>query len=94
MPPPAQAKPTRPILTLARAASACRAEASLYGKCIVKDYNDIYQGKCAREFAVLRECYLVCPFRIMFCARIAAALGADSRLEECQEEMSSLEFWM
>ena len=37
----------------------CSVEASAYGKCVVKDYQSVHQGMCAREFLLLRECFLV-----------------------------------
>ncbi|ROW10663.1 hypothetical protein VPNG_05135 [Cytospora leucostoma] len=52
------AKPTRPIQRFAAAASKCPAEAAVYGKCIVADYNAVYKDKCAAEFMKLKDCYL------------------------------------
>lgn len=34
-------------------------KASLYGKCIVTDYNSVHKDKCLREFMKLKDCYLV-----------------------------------
>lgn len=34
-------------------------QASVYGKCIVADYNSVHKDKCAAEFMKLKECYLV-----------------------------------
>ena len=40
-------------------------QASVYGKCIVADYNAAYHDKCLTEFMRLKNCYLVsgqvCP---------------------------------
>lgn len=35
-------------------------QATLYGKCVVSDYNSIHKDKCAKEFMKLKDCYLVC----------------------------------
>ncbi|KAI1262364.1 hypothetical protein F5Y18DRAFT_156794 [Xylariaceae sp. FL1019] len=50
---------TRPIQKFAIAVSKCSAEASIYGKCIVADYNSVHKDKCAAEFMKLKDCYLV-----------------------------------
>ena len=34
-------------------------KASIYGKCIVADYNSVYKDKCAKEFMLLKDSYLV-----------------------------------
>lgn len=34
-------------------------QASVYGKCIAKDYNAVYKDKCLAEFLKLKDCYLV-----------------------------------
>ncbi len=34
-------------------------QASVYGKCIVADYNNVHKDKCISEFLRLKECYLV-----------------------------------
>ncbi|KIH91455.1 hypothetical protein SPBR_02086 [Sporothrix brasiliensis 5110] len=49
---------TRPIQRVAAAASQCTAEAAVYGKCIVADYNAVHKDKCAAEFMKLKDCYL------------------------------------
>ncbi|KAI0403028.1 hypothetical protein F4802DRAFT_599539 [Xylaria palmicola] len=49
---------TRPIQKFAAAASQCSAEAAVYGKCIVADYNSVHKDKCAQEFMRLKDCYL------------------------------------
>ncbi len=37
-------------------------QASVYGKCIVADYNSVHKDKCLTEFLRLKECYVVsCP---------------------------------
>ncbi|KAK4224947.1 hypothetical protein QBC38DRAFT_369877 [Podospora fimiseda] len=50
---------TRPIQRFGQAVSKCTAEASVYGKCIVADYNHVYKDKCVNEFMKLKNCYLV-----------------------------------
>ena len=35
-------------------------QASVYGKCIAADYNNVFKDKCLQEFLRLKECYLVC----------------------------------
>ncbi|ERT00133.1 hypothetical protein HMPREF1624_03502 [Sporothrix schenckii ATCC 58251] len=49
---------TRPIQRVAAATSQCTAEAAVYGKCIVADYNAVHKDKCAAEFMKLKDCYL------------------------------------
>lgn len=34
-------------------------QSTIYGKCIVADYNSVYKDKCAAEFMKLKDCYLV-----------------------------------
>ena len=34
-------------------------QGSVYGACIMADYNNVYKDKCATEFMKLKECYLV-----------------------------------
>ncbi|KAK0625989.1 hypothetical protein B0T14DRAFT_561941 [Immersiella caudata] len=50
---------TRPIQRFAAAASKCSAEAAVYGKCIVEDYNSVHKDKCVKEFMKLKDCFLV-----------------------------------
>jgi hypothetical protein len=54
MTPPA----TRPIQRLAKATAQCSAEAAVYGKCIVADYNAVHQDKCVKEFMRLKDCVM------------------------------------
>ncbi|KAK0723228.1 hypothetical protein B0T26DRAFT_750520 [Lasiosphaeria miniovina] len=49
---------TRPIQRFAEAVSKCSAEAAVYGKCVVADYNAVHKDKCAKEFMRLKDCYL------------------------------------
>ncbi|KAL2214335.1 hypothetical protein CC79DRAFT_1328255 [Sarocladium strictum] len=49
---------TRPIKKFAAAAAKCSAEASAYGKCVVADYNSVHQNKCAKEFMMLKDCFV------------------------------------
>ncbi|CAM1509250.1 Fc.00g029890.m01.CDS01 [Cosmosporella sp. VM-42] len=49
---------TRPIQKFAKAVSHCSAEASIYGKCIVADYNAVHKDMCVKEFMKLKDCYL------------------------------------
>ncbi|KAL2042443.1 hypothetical protein N7G274_004935 [Stereocaulon virgatum] len=48
---------TRPIEKFAEAVAKCSAEASVYGKCIIADYNGVYKDKCLTEFMKLKDCY-------------------------------------
>ncbi|KZL68243.1 conidiophore development protein hymA [Colletotrichum tofieldiae] len=48
----------RPIKKFAAAVGQCSAEASLYGKCIVSDYNAVHKDKCSKEFLRLKDCFL------------------------------------
>lgn len=34
-------------------------QATNYGKCIVADYQAVYQDMCKKEFMLLKDCYLV-----------------------------------
>ncbi|KAF2020435.1 hypothetical protein BU24DRAFT_382348 [Aaosphaeria arxii CBS 175.79] len=54
---------TRPIDKFATAAAKCSKEASLYGKCIVADYNNVYKDKCSVEFLRLKDCFLAASKR-------------------------------
>ncbi|KAK3372888.1 hypothetical protein B0T24DRAFT_719691 [Lasiosphaeria ovina] len=49
---------TRPIQRFAEAVSKCSAEAAVYGKCVVADYNAVHKDKCSKEFLRLKDCYL------------------------------------
>ncbi len=51
--------PQRPIQKMAQAVARCSAEASVYGRCIVADYNAVHKDKCLAEFTRLKDCYLV-----------------------------------
>ncbi|KAI0131444.1 hypothetical protein F4814DRAFT_406053 [Daldinia grandis] len=48
----------RPIQKFATAVSRCSTEATVYGKCIVGDYNAVHKDKCANEFLKLKDCVL------------------------------------
>ncbi|KAI2468423.1 hypothetical protein F4781DRAFT_398247 [Annulohypoxylon bovei var. microspora] len=48
----------RPIQKFAAAVSQCSAEAGVYGKCIVADYNSVHKDKCVNEFLRLKDCFL------------------------------------
>ncbi|KAK4156371.1 hypothetical protein C8A00DRAFT_12708 [Chaetomidium leptoderma] len=48
----------RPIQRFAQSVSKCTADAAVYGKCIVADYNSVHKDKCAKEFMKLKNCYL------------------------------------
>ncbi|KAF3067501.1 Conidiophore development protein hymA [Daldinia childiae] len=48
----------RPIQKFATAVSRCSTEATVYGKCIVGDYNAIHKDKCINEFLKLKDCVL------------------------------------
>ncbi|KAH7346665.1 hypothetical protein BKA65DRAFT_456394 [Rhexocercosporidium sp. MPI-PUGE-AT-0058] len=48
----------RPIEKFAQAVGKCSAEASVYGKCIVADYNSVHKDKCLTEFLRLKDCYI------------------------------------
>lgn len=58
-------KPVRPVVRLAEAAARCAAEASVYGKCIVADYNHVHKDKCLAEFMKLKDCYLVSSVTVL-----------------------------
>ncbi|KAH7320313.1 hypothetical protein B0I35DRAFT_478571 [Stachybotrys elegans] len=54
---------SRPIQKFAKAASQCSAEAAVYGRCIVADYNSVHKDKCVKEFMRLKDCYLLAAKR-------------------------------
>ncbi|ATZ56619.1 hypothetical protein BCIN_13g04550 [Botrytis cinerea B05.10] len=56
---PPRTTPIRPIEKFAQAVAKCSTEASLYGKCIVADYNSVHKDKCLTEFMKLKDCYLI-----------------------------------
>jgi len=35
------------------------AQASAYGKCVFRDYNNVFKDKCLAEFLRLKECVVV-----------------------------------
>lgn len=49
----------KPIQRFATAAAKCKTEGSAYGKCIMADYNNVYQDKCLTEFMKLKDCFIV-----------------------------------
>ncbi|CAD6502797.1 BgTH12-05387 [Blumeria graminis f. sp. triticale] len=49
---------TRPIAKFAKAVTMCSTEVSVYGKCVVADYNSVQKDKCLTEFLRLKECYI------------------------------------
>jgi len=54
---------TRPIEKFAQAIAKCSAEVSVYGKCIVADYNSVHKDKCLAEFLRLKDCYVAASKR-------------------------------
>jgi NADH dehydrogenase [ubiquinone] 1 alpha subcomplex assembly factor 8 len=38
-------------------------QASVYGKCIVADFNYVHKDKCLKEFLRLKQCFLVRKIR-------------------------------
>ncbi|KAA6414548.1 MAG: hypothetical protein FRX48_01297 [Lasallia pustulata] len=54
---------TRPIEKFAHAVAKCSSEASVYGQCIVADYNSVHKDKCLTEFLRLKNCYLAAAKR-------------------------------
>jgi hypothetical protein len=73
---------TRPIEKMAQAVAKCSTEvtnipilssmnanlfqASVYGKCIVADYNSVHKDKCLTEFLKLKDCYVVSRSQLPF----------------------------
>lgn len=57
---------TRPIEKFASCVAQCSAEASVYGKCIVADFNGVHKDKCLKEFMLLKECYIVGALYVFF----------------------------
>ncbi|KAI2611592.1 uncharacterized protein GGS25DRAFT_483331 [Hypoxylon fragiforme] len=55
---PRQCQRQRPIQNFYAAISKCSTEATLYGKCVVADYNSVHKDKCASEFLRLQDCLL------------------------------------
>ncbi|KAF8253852.1 hypothetical protein K440DRAFT_512562, partial [Wilcoxina mikolae CBS 423.85] len=50
---------TRPIEGFAKAVGQCSEQASAYGKCVFRDYNNVSKDKCLTDFLRLKECVLV-----------------------------------
>lgn len=60
---PTRARTLEPVRGLAAAAAACSMQvstitdkASAYGQCMLKYYQDIQPGVCAREFDAFKAC--------------------------------------
>jgi len=49
---------------MAKAVSQCSAEAAVYGKCVVADYNSVHKDQCAKEFMALKNCYLAAAKKV------------------------------
>ncbi|KAJ5901873.1 hypothetical protein N7495_002401 [Penicillium taxi] len=49
---------TRPVEKFAKATAQCSTEAAVYGKCIFAEYNSVHKDMCAKEFMILKDCYL------------------------------------
>ena len=47
---------TAPIKRLAVAATTCAGLASVYGKCILANYQDVKKDICAAEFRAFKDC--------------------------------------
>jgi hypothetical protein len=74
---------------MSRYTSSDNRQAAAYGKCILADYQSVHQDMCAKEFARLKDCYLVrhLPFlRLIFCL--------TTFLESCEEAMTAGSFFM
>ncbi|KAG9076031.1 hypothetical protein FS749_012237 [Ceratobasidium sp. UAMH 11750] len=50
------ARDSRPILKLAKASTACSAQAKAYGQCVLTSYQDARKDMCAAEFSQFKEC--------------------------------------
>ena len=48
------------ITSLSSSASLTRLQGAVYGKCIVANYQNAHKDMCAKEFMILKDCYLVC----------------------------------
>ncbi|KAF2480107.1 hypothetical protein BDY17DRAFT_327090 [Neohortaea acidophila] len=49
---------TRPIEKFAEATAKCTLEGAAYGKCIASNYQNVSKDMCAKEFMMLKDCYL------------------------------------
>jgi len=49
---------TRPIEKFAEATAKCSPEGAVYGKCIAMSYQNAHKDMCAKEFMMLKDCYL------------------------------------
>ncbi|KJX96737.1 hypothetical protein TI39_contig603g00012 [Zymoseptoria brevis] len=49
---------TRPIEKFATATAKCTTEGAVYGKCVAASYQNVKKDMCAREFMMLKDCYL------------------------------------
>jgi hypothetical protein len=51
--------PWRCVIDKQRQSAADIKQAAAYGNCIVADYQSVHQDMCSKEFARLKDCYLV-----------------------------------
>jgi len=40
-------------------------QGAVYGKCIAANYQNAHKDMCAKEFMVLKDCYLVCVILLL-----------------------------
>ncbi|KAF2766206.1 hypothetical protein EJ03DRAFT_330271 [Teratosphaeria nubilosa] len=48
----------RPIEKFVAATAKCTAEGAVYGKCIAANYQNASKDMCAKEFMLLKDCYI------------------------------------
>ncbi|GMM27472.1 hypothetical protein DAMA08_001880 [Martiniozyma asiatica (nom. inval.)] len=53
-----QQQPKRQVTRLMAAASKCATESTVYGKCIVQNYQNMQKDACVQEFMLLKKCVL------------------------------------
>jgi NADH dehydrogenase [ubiquinone] 1 alpha subcomplex assembly factor 8 len=67
----------KPLIPMTKASILRDPQASVYGKCIVADYNSVHKDKCLTEFLRLKDCYMVrssksYPWRLLTRSQAAA----------------------
>jgi hypothetical protein len=50
--------PKRWIRLLSTGLSSCRNEAAQYGKCVIKNLDNLNKGVCQKEWEAFYQCYL------------------------------------
>jgi hypothetical protein len=68
-----------PLILVADLGLRITSQASVYGKCILVDFNSVHKDQCAKEFMKLKDCYLVSIPRIMCNRNLSNRLHGDGQ---------------